>query len=808
MNAFLEKLKNEVVIADGAMGTLLLDAGVRPGGPLELLNVTNPELIRSIHSSYVQAGAQVIETNNFGGNRIKLSESGLSGRTGELNAAGVKLAKEAARGLAYVAGNIGPTGKLLEPMGDLPFDAAYEAFLEQAGMMEEAGADLIIVETMTDIKELKAAVMAAKEATKLPVVASMTFEDNGITVTGTPPEAFVLVAESAGADVIGANCSNGPRILLPVMEKIAKHSTVPLVVMPNAGFPVVEGGRAVYKMSPEEFASHAERFLKMGVNMVGGCCGTRPEHIKAVKDMAASTKRQVPRKIIPLSGLASRTRFISYDRVLVIGERINPTGRPKLQEEIRSGKMSIIKAEAQAQEKAGADLIDVNVSVPQADDVSSIGWAVGAVSTATSASISIDSPRVQVLEAGLKAFPGKALVNSTTGKSSSLEKVLPLVKRYGAAVIGLCFDDAGIPDSARGRFDVAKKIVARAVELGIPKEDIFIDTLVMTAGVGVQQSLATIEAAKMVKEKLGVKVALGISNVSHGLPERGRLNGVYLELALSIGADAVIIDPTDKNMMKIISEAGSKLQAPSPNIAAGLVRKFEKEASKWKGVKGQGTRVKGQEEKSIKPSLEGVKDAVIDGDQDMARSLAEGLLKEGTDPQRLVDEALVPAMDVVGKRFRGGEYYLPQVIASAEAMKAGFELARERLKDRKAKPKGKVVLATVRGDVHDIGKNIVKMMLENNGLEVVDLGKDVAPEKILDAVRSSKANAVALSALLTTTMLEMKEVRDQLLASGINIPVIIGGAVVTEDFAKSIGASYGRDAVKAVDIAKKILQNA
>jgi 5-methyltetrahydrofolate--homocysteine methyltransferase len=490
----------------------------------------------------------------------------------------------------------------------------------------------------------------------------------------------------------------------------------------------------------------------------------------------------------------------------VIGERINPTGKKYLQDEIRSGGTSIIKEEASGQERAGADLIDVNVGVPETDDVVSMQRAVEAIGSSTQIPISIDSPKASVLESGLKAFVGKPLVNSTTGKESSLSKVLPLVKRFGAAVIGLCLDDSGIPKTPEDRLAVAKNIVNRAISLGISKEDIFIDTLVMTAGIGVEESLVTLRAAKLVKDKLEVKTVLGISNVSHGMPSRSKLNEIYLKLALLHGLDAAIVDPTDKQLMKAFKDV--KAVKNKDKAITKLISDFRVECERWRGKKGKVGVPEGKKRAKVgKASLPEIKKAVIGGDADRVRVLSEKLLKQGSSPQGIIDKALVPAMEVVGRRFSSGKYFLPQVISSAEAMRAGFELAKRKIKKGSRKSAGTVVLATVRGDIHDIGKNIVRMMLENNGFRVVDLGKDVPPEKVVGAVRDEKADAVALSALLTTTMPEMKVVKEDLAKQGIDVPVIIGGAVVTSDYAGRIGAAYGKDAVSAVGLAKGIIKN-
>jgi 5-methyltetrahydrofolate--homocysteine methyltransferase len=797
---FLERLKGGTLVFDGAMGTLLLDKGIKPGACLEELNLTDALVIRKVHEAYVNAGADIIETNCFGGNRIKLSESALESKVVAINSKGVEIAREAAGSKALVAGNIGPTGKLLKPMGELTFDEAYDAFAQQAKIFKEAGADLISIETMTDIQELRAAVMAVKENTDLPVIASMTFEDNGVTITGTPPEVFVLVAEAVGADVIGANCSNGPKVLIPVMEKIARHSSKPIFVAPNAGFPRLVNGRAVYDMTPEVFADYAEKFLKMGVNIIGGCCGTAPEHIRKVREIVNSVQRTVCRKIMPISGFASRTKVVEYgQKVLLIGERINPTGRKALQEEIKASRTSMIKSEAAAQEKAGAQLIDVNVGVPDVDDVSSMSLAVEAVSLSVSLPICLDSPKATVLLSGLKSFPGKPLLNSVSGKEESLKSVLPLIKRFGAAFIGLCLDEKGIPDTAEGRLLVAKKIVDRALELKIPKENIFIDALVMTAGVGADAPLLTLKAMKLVKEGLKVKTVLGISNVSHGMPHRSKLNSIYLQLALLYGVDAVIVDPTDRETMKAL-KAKTKAEAPD------LIEEFKRECEKWKGLKVKGKGSKEEKRRPVAASLLNVRNSVIAGDKDGVFSLVTELIKKKANPKTIIDKALVPAMENVGRKFSKGVYYLPQVISSAEAMKAGFELVKSRLKGKHAASKGSVVLATVRGDIHDIGKNIVKMMLENNGFNVIDLGKDVPTETIIAAVKSKKARAVALSALLTTTMPEMEAVKKELLKEGIDIPVLIGGAVVTKEYASRIGATYGKDAVLAVDLVSRIIK--
>ncbi len=800
----LERLKSEILVIDGAMGTLLIDKGVGAGECFELLNLKDPDTIYSIHKGYVEAGADVIETNTFGGNRIKLKEYGLEDKLEEINSEGVKLAKRAAGDKVLVAASIGPLGKFVEPMGNVFFDEAYEAFKEIAIIYERAGADIIQVETMNDIQELRIAVLAAKENTKLPVVASLTFEDEGRTISGTDPETAALILESVGADIIATNCSYGPQGLIPIIKKLAKFTSKPLLVMPNAGTPEVIEGKAVYKMTPEEFSKYSKKFVELGVNIVGGCCGTTPEHIKAVCGAVKGIKPK-ERKVKKETKLASRSRviIIKAGEPLIIGERINPTKKKLLTEEIKKGKTHVIMKEAQSQEKAGAQVIDVNVSVADTDTSQAMSKAVKAVQNAVDIPVSIDHPGAKIQESGLKSFVGKALINSVSGKEGSLKSILPLAKRFGAALIGLALDDKGLPESSEEKISIAKKIISEAEKIGIPKEDIFIDTLVMTAGLGTKAPLETLEAAKAVKEKFNVKVSLGISNVSHGLPERSRLNSIYLLLALLHGVDAIIVDPTDlliKNTLKSFKKIKNKKKAIEE-----YTDKFIKEAEKWKSIKIKPSKRKEEKKKKVKVSFRSLSDAVIFGDKEEVSDLVKELLKSKA-PDQVIEKGLIPGIEEVGKRFSSGEYFLPQVISSAEAMKAGFELVKKEYKGKKVKKQGTIVIATVQGDIHDIGKNIVSMMLENYGFEVIDLGKDIESQKVINAARENNADMIFLSALLTTTMLKMEEVKQKLKEQGLDIPVVVGGAPVTSNFAKRIGASYGTDAIVGVQIARDIIK--
>ena len=794
---------------DGAMGTLLMNAGVRPEEGFDLQVLKRPDLVRSIHRSYVDAGADIIETCTFGANRIKLADYLAQDKVSEINKKAVALAKEAAQGKAFVCGSIGPLGKFLRPMGEVSFDEAFKTFAEQAKAMEEAGADCVSIETISDLQEMRAAVIAVKQNTKLPIIASLTYDENSLTVFGTPPEVAVVVLESLGIDVISANCSTGPEGLLKIAKRYLAATRLPVMVMPNAGMPVIEGDCAVYKMTPQKFGAFAGKFAKLGVSIIGGCCGTTPQHIRAVKSEILNQKSETKPKLqIQNSKFASRSKVIEVKtgKLLAIGERINPTGKKLMREEIKNSRFGIIRDEAVAQTKAKADLIECNISVPEADDKKNMAQAIDIISNASALPLSIDSPNPEVLEEGLKEFCGKALLNSVSGKKENIEKVIPLAKKYGAAIIALALDEKGLPKSIAEKTAIAERIVSAAVKAGIPREDIYVDALVLTAGVNLDDSLETLKAIPIIKDKLGVKTSLGISNVSHGLPNRPAINALYLKLAMLYGLDAGIIDVTSKEIKKALKEQKELLKGNREKKIAKLTALLKKEVDKARVL----PKIKEEEKLAshkIKKfvGLSDIKNAVISGDEETVRAYTGEALQKGFDPQRIIDEALVPGMEIVGERFSKKIYFLPQVLASAGAMTVGFELCKEKIPKESIRKVGKILIATVRGDIHDIGKNIVKMMLENHGFEVIDLGKDVPPENIIERAKKEKPDAIALSALLTTTMLEMKVVKKELDEAGLNVPVIIGGAVVTNDYAERIGASFGSDAAQAVALAKKII---
>ncbi|UCF30316.1 MAG: homocysteine S-methyltransferase family protein [bacterium] len=792
MNSFRNALKERTLLCDGAMGTMLQAGSLKPGQCPEAINLDHPGEVDAVHRAYLDAGVDIIETNTFGGSRVKLASFGLAGKTEKINAAAVRVAKEAARDRAFVAGSVGPTGRFLPPVGDLEFEEALDIFSQQIGAMVNAGADLIIFETFTDIKELRAGVIAARSLGDIPIVALMTFEPNGATLLGGSPEASAVTLEALGVDALGANCSLGPEGILSVLSRMASVTELPLVALPNAGMPRLEEGRTIFPATPDEVAGFTEDFLGLGTGILGGCCGTTPEHIARLRGK--------------LDGLASRsaryltdpgaTRLSARGQVLflggnsslrTIGERLNPTGRKALAEAVRSGKLDLYREEARRQVEAGAQMLDVNVGVPGVDETHAMRKAVLAVQQGAAVPLSIDSPKPEVIEAGLKAADGKVLINSVTGEKDSLDAVLPMAARYGAAVLGLTLDETGIPHRAEDRLNIARRILDAAVRSGIPASDLVIDCLTLAAGAEQETVRETLAALRMVREELGLNTVLGVSNVSFGLPARENLNAAFLAMAASAGLSAAIINPFHETSMGIVS--ASRVILNQDVQARDYIRLYSPVEQEQGGeAKGEGMS-----------SEEALRKAVIEGDPEGAGQLAKKLLEGGTAPMELGETILIPAMSVVGERFASNQYFLPQVLMSAKAMKAAFEPVRERLKAEDVASRGKILMATVEGDVHDIGKNIVITLLENHGFTVVDLGKNVPAEEIVRQAELEKCDAVGLSALMTTTMVKMKEAIQAMRGAGLEMPVVVGGAAVTAEFASEIGADgYAADATAAV----------
>jgi len=789
----------KIYVIDGAMGTQIMKKGVAAGTCFEELNIKDPDVIESIHRSYIEAGADIVETNTFGGTRTKLSSYGLEDKFHKINFDGVRIAKKAAAGKAYVAASMGPCGHLMEPIGDFSFDSAYEEFAAQAKVFEEAGADLVSIETMSDLQEVRAALIAVKQNTSLPVIVHLTYAENGRTITGTSTEVAIAVLTSLGADAIGANCSTGPKDMVSLARSLAKRSGIPVSIMPNAGNPEIVDDETVYLMTPDKFASYAKKILSTGVKFIGGCCGTGPEHIRAVKNIVSKSWRRPDPADKNATVLTSRTKALEIGKkkkIVIIGERINPTNKKDFQAELREGKMNILRQEAVSQAAAGADLLDINVGAPDIDEAAVMKKAVLVAHAAVDIPLCIDSSNPAALEEGLKNYPGKALVNSVNGKDESVNAVLPLVKKYGAATIALTLEK-GIPASAQERISIAEKIIKKALSLGIRREDIFVDALTLSAGAQQEDVAETFKAISICKTKLKVKTALGVSNVSHGLPGRKALNAAFLRIAGSKGLSAAIYNPENLNV-KISEEELKDAKAVFFNKDKGAKKWIEK----YGGKKPSQTDAAEKQGKIAKDIIEKTFDCVVAGNLESVVDLVEEGLNKYP-PQDIMDKALLPAMEEVGKRFNSGDYFIPQVMASAETMKKAFNRIRSEIKPEDRKHLGTVVIATVLGDIHDIGKNIVAMLLENHGFNVVDLGKDVSPETIVNTAKEKKADVIMLSALLTTTMPQMKLVKQSLEREGLSIPVIVGGAPVTSNFAKGFGANFARDAVSAVEEAKK-----
>lgn len=797
----LEYIKKQVLIFDGGMGTALQRQGLSEEEPPELWNAKRPDVIRLLHQEYFNAGAIAVTTNTFGGNRLKLAQFGLADRVYELNRKGAELAREAVGNGGYVVGSIGPTGSFIEPLGEISFDEMYEVFFKQAKALSEGGADSIILETMMDLGEIRAALIAAKDASNVPIIASMTYNQDNRTLTGTDPETAAVVLESLGADVIGVNCSGGSSQLFPIVKILCETTNLPVLVEPNAGMPELKNGRTSYKETPEAMAEFSVRFADIGVEMIGSCCGSTPEHTRGISRILAGRKPVLRRKKFPLR-IAGRFGTVSIGRgcyPVVIGERINPTGKKELTNVIREGKTNLLKSEALSQVKYGADVLDVNIAVPGIDEAEVMKRAVTAIQNMVHVPLSLDSPNPEALEAGLKIYQGKALVNSVNADDAVLDKVLPLVKRYGAAVVGLCMDEKGIPGSVEGRIAAAEKILNRAEELGILRENVIIDCLTLTASSDPQAPGLTLKCVEKVRESLNAPTVLGVSNISFGLPERSNLNSSFLAAAVSRGLDGAIINPLDKKMMNSFRASA---------VLAGRDKGAEKYIAYCTADTATVREPAPAEAADGSSDLHPLTELIVRGDKDTIVPMIEQYLGRGVSPMVLFNEYLIPGIEIVGDKYGRGEYFLPQLMLSAEAMETAFSRLAPELDQENMGKKATVVMATVKGDIHDIGKNIVSIMLRNHGFEVVDLGKNVSNEAIIKAAQEQRAEVIGLSALMTTTMHRMEEITKIVREENLPFKVIIGGAAVTQRYADEIGADgYGQDAVAAVEIVKKLTES-
>ncbi len=773
-------------LLDGAMGTMLQQAGLQPGENPDLWCITHPEAVTEIHKAYIQAGSQFISTNTFGTNAYKLQNSGYTVQ--QVVQAAVACAKKAAEGTdTKILLNIGPLGQMLQPMGTLEFEQACHWFKEVVAAGAQAGVDAVYLETMTDLLEVKAGILAVKETCDLPVLASMTFEQTGRTFTGCLVESFGITAEALGADAVGINCSLGPAEILPMVRTLCESCNLPVFVKPNAGLPDPITNQ--YDIDPEQFARLMQQYQPLGVAAVGGCCGTNPEYLRCLKKHFAG---YVPHRIhqAPQSKVCSTMQTVPILPGTVIGERINPTGKKKMKEALRMGDMDYLLTQAVEQAEAGAQILDVNVGLPEIDEAQMMRQAVLAIQGVTELPLQLDSTRADVLEAGLRVYNGKPIVNSVNAESAVLASILPLCKKYGAAVVGLTLNDAGIPASANERVALAKQIMDAALQAGIPKEDIYIDCLTLTASAQQKDVWDTLRAVRMVKEQLGLKTVLGVSNVSFGLPNRAQLNTSFLNMALAHGLDLPIMNPNEPTMMAAIR-------------CFRVFQMQDENAAEYIAAYGNQTATAPAAAATSDVSLY---DAVLLGLKAQAGSAAQFALQQ-TDPQDLVNQVLIPALDEVGKRFEEGTCFLPQLLQSAGAAQAAFDAVKCAIEQQgeNGVKKGPIVVATVKGDIHDIGKNIVKVILDNYGYSVVDLGRDVPPEAVVQAAKQYDAKLVGLSALMTTTLPAMAETIAQLKQAGLGCKVMVGGAVLTPDYAKMIEADfYVRDAKASVDVAKQI----
>lgn len=778
---FYDLLENsEFVFLDGGMGTMLQSMGIESHIP-ELLNITNPQDIINIHKQYIEAGADIIYANTFGANKLKLADSGYT--VADVVSAGIENARKS--GNALVALDMGSLGQLLEPSGTMKFEQAYELYKEI--VIAGSDADLIVIETMTDLYEVKAALLAAKENSDKPVLVTMTFEENMRTFTGVLPECMIAVLEGLGADAIGVNCSLGPDELYPIIRKICSLTTLPVIAKPNAGLPDPVTNK--FNVTPEQFAESAVKLAEAGVKIFGGCCGTTPAHISAVINALADC-RYTPQDITRKSIVCSAVNCIEINQPRVIGERINPTGKKRFKQALIEHDIDYILSQAVEQVHAGAEILDVNVGLPDIDEKEMMIETVKAIQGVCDAPLQLDSTIPAVLEAGLRVYNGKAIVNSVNGEDESLDAILPLVKKYGASVVGLTLDKNGIPKTAEGRFAIAEKIMHRAMEYGIPKEDIFIDCLTLTASAEQDGVPETLNALHRVKTELGLKTVLGVSNISFGLPNRETITRTFLTMALQMGLDLPIINP---NVDSIIGAVRAY------RLLAGI----DKDSKDFIAVYANQPATKPVSTEKSAPDLIY---AVENGLKSDAVNAVKELIKSA-EPMDIINNYLIPALDSAGEKFEKGTIFLPQLILTAGSAQACFDIIKEKLADsgEKAVSKGKVVLATVKGDIHDIGKNIVKVLLESYGFTVIDLGKDVPPETVVNTAIEHKVKLVGLSALMTTTLGAMAETVSLLNEKYPECKTVVGGAVLTASYAEQIHADfYAKDAKQTVDIAGEI----
>lgn len=795
--SFTEYLRNNTVYLDGGMGTLLQSRGLKPGEYPERWNIEHPEVITSIHKSYFDAGSNVVCTNTFGANLLKFPEDELE----EIIKAAVANAKAAgaqstASQKKFTALDIGPSGKLLKPLGDLDFEDAVAVFARTVELGAKYGVDLIVIETMNDCYETKAALLAAKEHSELPIIVSNAYGEDGKLMTGATPAAMVAMLEGMGADAIGANCSLGPKQLRPVVAELLENASVPVVLKPNAGLPRSVDGKTVFDVTAEEFAEEIADLMKGGVRVVGGCCGTTPEYIKALTELT-STLEPHPITDKNITAVSSYTHAVRFGEApVLIGERINPTGKKRFKQALLENDMDYILNEGAEQQEKGVHILDVNVGLPDIDENEMLKNAVCELQAIIDLPLQIDTSDARAMETALRLYNGKAMINSVNGKKESMETVFPLVKKYGGLVVALTLDENGIPETADGRFKIAEKILKTAAKYGIGKKDIIFDTLAMTVSADNRAALATLESLGRIRKELGCNTSLGVSNVSFGLPNRDAVNGTFFALALQNGLSAAIMNPYSTDMMKTYY-AYKALKGLDENCAEYIAA-----ADSFTSAP---AAVKAEKPKTSESFASELQRAVIKGFKDKAGELTRELLTT-LQPLEIVNKEIIPALNTVGVGFEKRTMYLPQLLMSAEAAKSAFEVIKSFMADdEKNAKKSTFVIATVHGDIHDIGKNIVKLLLENYGFKVIDLGKDVPPEKIVETVMETHAPLVGLSALMTTTVPAMEETIKQLKEKAPWCKSVVGGAVLTQEYADKIGADkYAKDAMETVRYAEGV----
>lgn len=780
-----ERLGKDLLIFDGGMGTQLQQAGLKAGEIPEVYNIEHPEIIVDIHSRYLKAGANFITTNTFGCNPLKMKDSGYC--YCDLLKAAVQNAKEARNLInkeAYIVLDIGPIGQLLEPLGTLSFDEAYEIIASQVLLVKDE-VDAVLLETMTDLYEVKAGILAVKENSDLPVFVTMTFEQNKRTLTGSDPTTFVNVVEGLGVDAIGVNCSLGPNELKPIIDELLEVSSTPIIIQPNAGLPVFNNGQTIYEVTASEYAKSMIDYMNRGVSIVGGCCGTTPDFIEELHKVAPT--QVTARTVKKYTRVSSQNQTVTFNgQVVVCGERLNPTGKKKLKAALKEERYDECVVEGIKQQQAGADILDVNVGLPGIDEVATMKKVMKLLQEVINLPLQIDSSSPEVIEQACRYYNGKPLINSVNGKDEVMDAIFPIVKKYGGVVIGLTLED-GIPLLAEDRLTIAKKIINKASLYGIEKKDIIIDCLTLTASAQQKEVQETLKALTLVKKELGVHTVLGVSNVSFGLPNRPLLNRTFLALAMQSGLDLPIINPLDQQLMETID-------------AYNVLYNFDKESTHYISKQSQIETIKPVAQSSF--SLE---DIIIHGLKDEVKVKTKELL-ENHDAMEVINQMIIPALDQVGKDYEKNKIFLPQLIQSAETTKAAFEVVKSTF-SIDSQTKGPIMMCTVEGDIHDIGKNIVKVVLESYGYQVIDLGKDVKVEEVVKAYQKHKPLMIGLSALMTTTVVNMKRTIEALHQANCECPIWVGGAVLTQEIADEIGADYySEDAMASVTLLNHIFE--